>query len=117
MRERARDDDGFGGGPLTVLAVYVLWALTAVVAFSVCVTWNNAAQRLYVAFGFDKYGLAAYTYTIWITLIVGWLVLVVVAEGLYRRAADEGRLWRRAAWILGSLVGLTLVGLVVGWVV
>ena len=115
MGERAQD--GVGNGLLTTAAVYGLWLLTAVVAFAVCTTWQITLQRLYVAFRFDKYGLAAFTYTVLIALVLGWLILIVVAEGLYRRAADEGRLWRRGAWIIGSLVALVVVGLVVGRVV
>lgn len=112
MGERAR-----GGDIPTIIAVYALWLLTGAIAFAVCITWQTTLQRLYVALGLNKYGLAAFTYTVLIVLILGWLTLVIVAEGYYRRAAEAGRLWRRGAGLIGALVALAAVGIAVGWMV
>lgn len=113
MDERA---EGGAGGVLTVVAIYALWLLTGVIAFGVCVTWHTSLQRLYVVLGFNKYGLAAFTYAVIIALVLGWLILLVVAESWYRRAAEQGRLVQRAAWTIGALVALVALGLAVGLV-
>jgi hypothetical protein len=47
-------------------------------------------------------------------LVLGWLVLVVATEGWYRRAADDGKLIRRGAWMLGILIALTALGMAIG---
>jgi hypothetical protein len=85
-----------------------------VVAFATCVTWHGALVRLYATLGLNRWGLTAYNYTVIIVLILGWLVLVIVTESWYRRAADEGKLLRRGAWTLGILVALTVMGMAIG---
>src|SRR6187455_747615 len=102
------------GGPLAIVGAYALWALTAVVAFAVFVSWHGALLGIYVALGLNKWGLSAYNYAVIIVLVLGWLVLVVATESWYRRAADDGKLVRRGAWILGILIALTALGMAIG---
>ena len=102
------------GSTAALMAAYGLWFLTMVVAFATCVTWHGALVRLYATLDLNKWGLSAYNYTVIIVLILGWLVLVVVSESWYRRAADEGKLIRRSARMLGLLVALTLLGMAIG---
>jgi hypothetical protein len=84
--------------------------LTVVVAFGVSVSWHGALVRVYVALGWNKYGLAGFNYAVIIILITIWLVLVVATEYAYRRAAERGILINRAVWTLGILVALLGVG-------
>jgi hypothetical protein len=99
---------------LAIVGAYLLWIVTMIVAFGVCVSWQGALQRLYVALGWNRWGFAAFNYTTIILLIIAWLVLVVVSEHAYRRGAEHGTLLKRAAWTLGILVALMGVALAIG---
>lgn len=104
------------GSAATFVAAYGLWALTMVVAFGVCVTWHGALMRLYLTLGLNKWGASAFTYAVVILLLMSWLVLVIVAESWYRRAAENGTLLRRGALVLGILIALTALGMAVNQV-
>ena len=102
------------GSTAAFIAAYGLWALTMVVAFGACITWHGTLVRLYAAFNLNKWGVSAYNYAVIIVLVMGWLVFIFAAESMYRRAADEGKLIRRSAWLLGIPIALTALGMVIG---
>jgi hypothetical protein len=102
------------GSTAAFIAAYGLWALTMVVAFATCITWHGALIQLYATLGLNKWGVSLYNYAVIIVLVMGWLVFVLAAESVYRRAADEGKLIRRSTWMLGILIVLTALGMVIG---
>lgn len=97
-----------------IIGAYLLWILTMIVAFGVCVSWHGLLLRLYRALGWNKYGASAFNYTVIIILLLAWLVLVVISEQWYRHAAERGTLLRRGAWTLGILLALTGAALAIG---
>jgi hypothetical protein len=99
---------------LAIVGAYLLWIVTMIVAFGVCVSWQRVLLRVYTALGWNKYGLAGFNYAVIIILITIWLVLVVATEHLYRRGAEQGLLIKRGAWTLGILVALLGVAMAVG---
>jgi hypothetical protein len=99
---------------LALVGAYVLWVLTMIIAFGVCVSWQGVLLRIYTALGWNKYGLAGFNYAVIIILLGIWLVLVVATEHWYRRAAEQGTLLRRVAWTLGILIALLGVALAIG---
>jgi hypothetical protein len=99
---------------LALVAAYLLWIVTMVVTFVVCVAWQSALLQLYLVLGWNKYGRSAFTYAAIILLITIWLVLVVAVEHWYRSGAERGTLLKRAAWTLGILAALLGTALAIG---
>lgn len=108
-----RSPQELGRSIATVLATYGAWIVTGVLGVGVFITWHATLLRFYVG-RFNRYGTAAFNNTAVILLVLAWLVLLMAAEGWYRRAARDGALGGRfaratlvqlALWALGFVVG------------
>jgi hypothetical protein len=105
---------GRGRTIATTIAVYVAWLVSALFGVAVLITWHSSLLRLYVAFEWNKYGIAAFNNTVALVLALIWLVVVIVLETWYRHAGDLGNLGRRFGRVTFAQVALTLLAWVVG---
>lgn len=99
---------------LGLLGAYAAWLVTAVLSVGVLITWNTALLHLYRIGGFNKYGTALFNNLVVITLVGLWLALVVLAEGIFRRAAERGTVLTYFLRALAALAALWLLGSVLG---
>ncbi len=91
------------------MVAYGLWLLTAALGLGLFLVWRSALLQLYIRLRLDKWAFAAFNNAIVIVLALVWLALVIASESLYRRAAVQGRLARRAGSVLlGEGVALAL---------
>ena len=98
-----------------VVAVYGAWLVTAALGALIFYVWLGAARELYIRFQWDKWGFAAFHDVVAIVLALGWLGLVVGAEGWYRHAAGSGPLAGRFARLTVIQVVLLVAGYLVLW--
>ena len=102
---------------LPIAGAYGAWLVTMVLAVGVMYVWRSALLQLYIALSLEKYAFAAFNNTIVIVFLLAWLVMVVVAEGWYRQAAEKGLVGRRFARVSLVLLGLLAAGFLAEWVV
>ena len=92
----------------TFAAVYGAWLVTIVLGALIVYLWHGAMRELYIRLRLNVWGFAAYQNTVILLLVLGWLVLVIAAEGWYRNGAAQGRLVGRVATLVLAEVVLIL---------
>lgn len=82
---------------LSYIACYPLWLVTAALGLVDVAALRAGVERAYVAFGLDKWGMAAASHSATMVLGLAWLIGIMWAEHAYRTGARNGRLWKRFA--------------------
>ena len=91
------------------LLAYGAWLVAVALAALILALWHTAALNLYVAAGLNKWGFQRFGTWTALLLVLAWLVLVIVLEHWFSRAADAARLRRRVSRVM--LLEVVLLGL------
>lgn len=94
-------------------AAYGAWLLTNALGIGVMIVWRSALLGLFIRARFGPYAIAVFNDVIIILMALAALILMIVAEALFRQSVAKGNMRRVVARIDGGLVVLGVIGFLV----